>query len=189
MSTGQIKAAYCIIFPVGNPDTFPSDGFSISQGFRAYWESYGIHSGIDISNGRSGDPIHAIADGVVTYSSVNCTQGTGWGTIVRIKHQLSNGTYYYSQYAHMLCNNYVVPQGQNVQMGDLVGYVGNTGMSSGPHLHFEIKNHNTNGSGYYSTDPLNLGFYDPITFILNNRDCSNQECDCFSPPCGCIKYN
>jgi murein DD-endopeptidase MepM/ murein hydrolase activator NlpD len=86
-----------------------------------------FHSGIDIS-ASSGTPIQATADGVVSYSG--CTAHSG--NVVILKHGFSFSTVY----AHNKKN--VVKVGQKIKRGDLLGYVGSTGKSTGPHVHYEI---------------------------------------------------
>jgi len=88
-----------------------------------------IHNGIDISTGRSGDPVVAAANGQVV--SVN-NDPVGYGNYIIIRHRHG----YYTRYAHLLSSR--VRLGQRVQQGDVIGHIGNTGMSTGPHLHFEI---------------------------------------------------
>ena len=86
-----------------------------------------MHSGVDLA-ASSGTPIYATKSGTVTmadYSSVN-------GYYVTINH----GDGYSSLYAHM--TNYIVSSGQTVTKGQIIGYVGTSGWSTGPHLHFEI---------------------------------------------------
>jgi len=89
---------------------------------------YYIHMGIDISNHRYGDPIVATADGQVV--TVDYDSGYGNYIIVRHKHG------YYTRYAHMASFNAKV--GQRVQQNDVIGYIGNTGISTGPHVHYEV---------------------------------------------------
>jgi len=87
-----------------------------------------IHRGIDISTYRSGDPIIAAADGqVVTVEYVY-----DYGNYVLIRHKHG----YYTRYAHMLRPN--VQVGQRIQQGEVIGYIGSTGISTGPHLHYEV---------------------------------------------------
>ncbi|MCL1930421.1 MAG: M23 family metallopeptidase [Treponema sp.] len=87
-----------------------------------------IHKGIDISTYRSGDPVVATADGqVVTIEYVS-----DFGNYILIRHKHG----YYTRYAHLLSSR--VRVGQRVQQGDVIGYIGNTGLSTGPHLHYEI---------------------------------------------------
>ncbi len=91
------------------------------------------HRGIDLDGGR-GTPIGAIADGTVTYVGY----GGGWGYRVEIEHVI-NGQKVTSLYAHMIDNSSVLQVGQQVAVGDIVGAVGNTGLSTGAHLHLEIR--------------------------------------------------
>ena len=87
-----------------------------------------IHKGIDISTYRSGDAVVATASGqVVTIDYVD-----DFGNYVLIKHKHG----YYTRYAHLLSSR--VRVGQQVQQGEVIGYIGNTGLSTGPHLHYEI---------------------------------------------------
>ena len=87
-----------------------------------------IHKGIDISTYRSGDPVVTTADGqVVTIEYVE-----DFGNYILIRHKHG----YYTRYAHLLSSR--VRVGQRVQQGDVIGYIGNTGLSTGPHLHYEI---------------------------------------------------
>jgi murein DD-endopeptidase MepM/ murein hydrolase activator NlpD len=87
-----------------------------------------MHHGIDIA-ASSGTPIRAALAGTVTYSG---PMG-GYGNIVIIEHP--NGTE--TRYAHNSRND--VNVGQQVARGEVVGAVGSTGMSTGPHLHFEVR--------------------------------------------------
>jgi len=89
---------------------------------------YYIHRGIDIATYRSGDPIVATADGQVV--TVEYTYDYGNFVIIRHKHG------YYTRYAHMSRFNAQV--GQRIQQGEVIGYIGNTGISTGPHLHYEV---------------------------------------------------
>jgi murein DD-endopeptidase MepM/ murein hydrolase activator NlpD len=89
---------------------------------------YYIHKGIDLSTYRAGDPIVATADGQV----VTIDYDEGFGNYVIIKHKHG----YYTRYAHMLSSR--VRVGQRVQQGEAIGYIGNTGLSTGPHLHYEV---------------------------------------------------
>lgn len=106
------------------------------------------HNGIDIANGNCwGDKIVAIADGVVTTYSNNCRHnygkkpvrnccGNGYGNYITINHGTKNGKTYVAYYAHMA--SIVVSKGQNVKKGQIIGYIGSTGRSTGAHLHFGI---------------------------------------------------
>ena len=109
----------------------PAGSSYVSQayGYRNHpiYGYYAMHYGVDLAAG-SGTPIYATKSGTVTvatYSNVN-------GYYVTINH--NDG--YSSLYAHM--TNYVVSVGDYVNQGDVIGYVGTTGWSTGAHLHFEI---------------------------------------------------
>jgi len=87
-----------------------------------------IHRGIDIATYRSGDPIVSTADGAV----VTVEYAFDYGNYVIVRHKHG----YYTRYAHMLRPN--VQVGQRVQQGETIGFIGNTGISTGPHLHYEV---------------------------------------------------
>ena len=87
-----------------------------------------MHNGIDMA-AASGTPIYATRAGTVTTASY---QAGGAGNYVSINH----GDGFASIYMHM--TNYVVSKGQTVSQGPVIGYVGSTGLSTGPHLHFGI---------------------------------------------------
>ena len=93
----------------------------------------GSHKGVDIC-AAAGTPIYASAGGTVTKSGYNkAGAGTGYGNSIIINH----GNGYTTVYAH--CLSLVVHAGQTVKQGQLIGYVGSTGRSSGNHCHFEIR--------------------------------------------------
>jgi len=89
---------------------------------------YYIHRGIDIATHRYGDPIIAAADGQV----VTAEYSYDYGNYIIIRHKHG----YYTRYAHM--QNFRVQVGQRVQQNEVIGYIGNTGISTGPHLHYEV---------------------------------------------------
>ncbi|WP_207454494.1 M23 family metallopeptidase [Herbiconiux sp. SYSU D00978] len=91
------------------------------------------HKGLDFVPGE-GAPIQAIADGVVITKSET---DSGFGNYVVIQHEV-NGQDVQSLYAHMGFNTITVDVGDTVRVGQQVGNVGNTGTSTGAHLHFEI---------------------------------------------------
>ncbi|RPF71374.1 M23 family metallopeptidase [Aurantiacibacter spongiae] len=86
-----------------------------------------MHSGLDF-RASSGTPIYAATDGTVNYAGRN----GGYGNYVRIRHagNLATG------YAHM--SRIAVRNGESVRRGQVIGYVGTTGLSTGPHLHYEM---------------------------------------------------
>lgn len=131
-SVPQVKidgGSYGFAWPYGG-------SYYISSGYGWRWGK--LHGGIDITgNGAYGKPIYAIADGQVILSSYY----SSYGNCVMIDHGTYNGTSIISLYAH--ASSLVVGNGANVKKGQLIAYVGSTGNSTGPHLHFEIR---ANGS-------------------------------------------
>lgn len=115
---------------------WPVDG-SVTSHFGQRWGR--LHAGIDI-NGSTGTPIYAANSGTVIHAS---SQG-GYGNLVLIDH----GDSFHTAYAHL--SEYATSSGASVDRGELIGYVGNTGNSTGPHLHFETR---VNGS---PQNPLNF---------------------------------
>jgi len=99
------------------------------QSINPFTGQYYIHKGIDLSTYRQGDPIVATADGQVV--TVEFDAG-GFGNNVVIRHKHG----FYTRYGHML--SFRVKIGDRVQQGDIIGYIGNTGLSTGPHLHYEV---------------------------------------------------
>jgi len=89
----------------------------------------GIHTGIDYGAG-AGKPIYAIGNGVVRKATPN---GGAYGNQVVV--DLGGGLE--SMYGHL--SRFTVQPGQRVRKGQVIGYVGNTGLSTGPHLHFETR--------------------------------------------------
>jgi murein DD-endopeptidase MepM/ murein hydrolase activator NlpD len=102
-----------------------------------------FHEGMDFS-ADIGTPVYATADGTVALAQWH----SGYGNLVEVNH----GYNYVTRYAHL--SKYTVSAGQKVKRGDLVGYVGNTGKSTGPHLHYEVR---LNGA---PQNPVNYYFYD-----------------------------
>ena len=98
----------------------------------------GLHANcgcaIDIG-APSGTPIYAVADGTVT-QVVTGGYNHGWGIDVVIEHTLPNGLHARTLSAHM--SREVAKVGQTVHAGDVIGYVGTTGLTTGPHLHIEV---------------------------------------------------
>lgn len=87
-----------------------------------------LHTGIDLSTYRLGDPIVATANGKV----VTVEYDPVWGNYVIIKHKHG----FFTRYAHM--QSYRVSRGQYVQQGQVIGYIGTSGVSTGAHLHYEV---------------------------------------------------
>lgn len=92
------------------------------------------HHGQDFNPGYGAD-IQSIADGVVVEST---DEGGSLGTVIMIQHEIDGETIV-SVYAHMIEGSRLFELGDTVAVGDVIGETGNTGMSTGPHLHFEIR--------------------------------------------------
>ena len=103
----------------------PLPGGLITQGIHGW-------NAVDIGAAR-GTPIHAAADGTVIIARNNGGWNGGYGNYVVITHD--NGTQ--TLYAHM--THAIVSPGQSVSSGQTIGYVGTTGLATGPHLHFEVR--------------------------------------------------
>lgn len=113
------------------PSSWPIYGRVVSRfGYRIYpWR--GFHTGIDIS-GSYGAPIRSTADGVVGFAGWR----KGYGKTIIVKHDHGISTLY----AHN--SRYAVRAGQRVKKGQIICYVGNTGYTTGPHLHYEVRKAN-----------------------------------------------
>ena len=124
-----------------------------------------MHWGMDFS-AKTGTPIYATGDGTIARADA---RAVGFGNHVRIDH----GFGYVSIYAHM--DKIVVRKGNKVKRGDLIGYVGNTGRSVAPHLHYEIvkDGRKINPINFYS------GSLSPIEFeeLVNQASQENQSLD------------
>ncbi|UOQ56281.1 M23 family metallopeptidase [Leucobacter allii] len=118
----------------GNGWTLPTSGYWVSEGFRPPGRP--DHTGIDLAAG-CGTPIYAAGSGTV---ALTYWDGGGGGNMVSVNHP--NG--WQTRYAHMMSWAIVVP-GQAVYAGQILGYVGTTGASSGCHLHFEMRPNQDNG--------------------------------------------
>ncbi|TVR23413.1 MAG: hypothetical protein EA396_04050 [Anaerolineaceae bacterium] len=100
-----------------------------------------VHHGIDMSN-PIGTPVRAAGSGTVLFSSVDEQDlypgSAGYGIVIVIEHDFTwNGQYLWTLYAHL--DQTLVRPGERVEMGQVIALSGNTGRSSGPHLHFEVR--------------------------------------------------
>ncbi|NLP52165.1 peptidoglycan DD-metalloendopeptidase family protein [Bacillus sp. RO1] len=122
----------------------------ITSGFGERWGTN--HNGIDIGrkiNGkdRSNVPVVSIGDGKV----INSYYSSSYGNCIIIRHNF-DGVQYESLYAHL--ENRAVKTGQEVKKGAFIGYMGDTGYSTGPHLHFELHQPAWESSKKYAFNPL-----------------------------------
>jgi len=107
-----------------------------------------FHKGIDLKAKRK-TPIKAPANGVVEFAGFH--KSSGYGYLIILDHNYGFKT----QYGH-LDKKIIVKAGQFVKKGEIIGYTGNSGLSTGPHLHYEIR---------FISRPLN-----PINFLKWNKD-------------------
>ena len=114
------------ICPVKGPNLHVSMAFG--PNIHPKKGSWYIHKGLDFSTWRSGDPVMATASGQV----VTVGADPSYGNFIIIKHK--HGMY--TRYAHL--SSFRASKGQLVEQGEVIGYVGNTGVSTGPHLHYEV---------------------------------------------------
>lgn len=114
------------------------DFFRLSSNFGRRWGRR--HEGMDMA-APTGTPVYAPGDGVVTHAS---RQGA-YGNLIKIQHELGTET----RFGHL--SRIRVKVGQRVSQGDLIGDIGNTGRSTGPHLHYEVR--------------MNGRAVDPMSFI------------------------
>lgn len=133
-----------VIVPSGSGFAWPTLGFvSLSSEWFEDREVYN-HGGIDIAGaGIMGTPVVAAADGTVVATNSSCTHnwgksyscgcGGGYGNYVMISHAGGKMTVY----GHL--TSLTVSSGQSVSRGQVIGYVGSTGNSTGPHLHYECR--------------------------------------------------
>lgn len=146
----DMLAAIPAIQPVQNEDlTRMASGY----GYRMHpiLKYRKFHAGMDFTAPR-GTPIYATGKGTVIQAD---SKASGYGNHVRIDH----GFGYVTLYAHM--NKMAVEEGDKVNRGDIIGYVGNTGLSAGPHCHYEVRKND---------EPVN-----PVNFYFN--DLTAEEYD------------
>jgi murein DD-endopeptidase MepM/ murein hydrolase activator NlpD len=117
------------------PSLWPVQGI-VTSSFGARLDPFkgegAFHTGIDIAS-NEGDAVRAPADGIVLKAGL----GTGYGREVVVDH----GHGVETLYAHL--SGFAVIPGQDVHRGDILGYVGSSGHSTGPHLHYEVRIHDT----------------------------------------------
>lgn len=160
----KLLASIPSIQPIKNDDlTRMASGF----GYRTdpFDKSRKMHGGMDFTAPR-GTPIYAASDGKIFRADA---RSSGYGKHIRIDH----GFGYVTLYAHL--NNYAVKRNQMVKKGDIIGFVGSTGRSQAPHLHYEVRK---DGKKY---NPINFYYGDlsPDEFdaLLKLANQENQSLD------------
>jgi hypothetical protein len=139
----NMLASIPAIQPVANKDlTRVASGYGMRM--HPIYKTEKMHTGMDFTS-PVGTEVYATGNGVVNKVEMN---GRGYGNNVIIDH----GFGYETLYGHL--SKIKVKSGQKVSRGDLIGYVGNTGTSSGPHLHYEVRkgNNPVNPVSYYYND-------------------------------------
>ncbi len=150
-------AAMPAIMPVAKNKCRLVSGFGMR--FHPILHYRRMHTGIDLAAPK-GTPIYATGDGVIKKADWE----SGYGKIIIINH----GFGYETWYAHL--NDYDVRVGQKVKRGEVIGKVGNTGKSTGPHLHYEVrlKGKVVNPVNYYFMD-LSAEDYDKMIELAANQ--------------------
>ena len=161
---GDLLSAIPSIQPIRNKDL---KRLASGYGFRSdpFTKKPRMHWGMDFTASK-GTPIYATGDGIVKRAD---NRASGYGKHIRIDH----GFGYVSLYAHM--SKYQVKRGQKVKRGEIIGYVGNTGRSAGPHLHYEIFKDGR------KINPLNFYYgnlsYEEFDILLSQANQENQSLD------------
>lgn len=146
----KLFAAIPAIQPVANKQLLAlASGFGMR--FHPIYKVKKMHTGIDFA-AAIGTPIYATADGLVSEVEINFS---GYGKVLMLDH----GFGYKTRYAHM--HGFAVYKGQKVKRGELIGYVGNTGLSTSPHLHYEVF--------------INGAHVDPIHYFFNDLNPAEYE--------------
>ena len=139
----NMLASIPAIQPVANKDL---KRMASGYGYRIHpiYKTRKMHYGMDFS-AKTGTEIYATGDGVV--SKIKRSK-RGYGNYVKINH----GFGYETLYAHM--SKYIVKKGQKVKRGEVIGFVGNSGISTAPHLHYEVRKDNKkiNPVNFYYND-------------------------------------
>ncbi len=160
----KLLASIPAIQPISNRSL---KAFASGFGYRIHpvYKTSKMHTGMDFT-AKIGTPIYATGDG---YVSVADGSGRGYGNHVVLNH----GYGYQTLYGHM--SRIKVRRGQSVKRGEVIGYVGNTGTSTAPHLHYEVR------KGGRPINPVNFYYNDltPVEYekMLKISATSNQSFD------------
>ncbi|MFI3301661.1 MAG: M23 family metallopeptidase [Rikenellaceae bacterium] len=144
----DLEAAIPAIWPI---DRTKLRGRIGAYGMRRHpiYNRYILHKGIDLA-GKVGDPIYATGDAVVEHTERGMIR-RGYGQQVLLNHEFG----YKTRYAHL--SKRFVNKGDTVRRGDIIGEMGSTGGSTGPHLHYEVihKGHAVNPISYFDPNMTN----------------------------------
>ena len=129
LSSSQ-RATLLQLIPSGSPIEY--HGITSKFGYRIHptLKRREFHRGLDMK-AKLKTPVHATADGIVEWAGYH--KRSGFGNLIILAHVYGFKTYY----GHL--NRVVVKSGKFVKKGELIGYTGNSGLSNGPHLHYEIR--------------------------------------------------
>ena len=130
-----------------------SSGFTMSR-FQPILKLWRAHKGVDFA-APIGTPAKATADGVVAFKGVE----SGYGNVVILQHQGNLSTVY----GHLSRFPARMHKGDRIRQGDVVGFVGMTGLSTGPHLHYEFR---VNGQQH---DPMSVALPNALPVSGNNK--------------------
>lgn len=159
--------------------TYPMNPYVEGHRYFGEWtDAFGgrYHAAQDCQ-GKGGDPVYAVANGVVSYSYGEGGEWAGYGYVMSIDHQLQNGSWVYSLYGHLSTRRWKKLKGEVVDKGELIGYLGDDDEDGsaqwGPHLHFGMRMGKQSDYydflvGYYTDHPALHGWIDPGNFIENN---------------------
>lgn len=160
----KLLASIPAIQPISNKRL---KAFASGYGYRIHpiYKTSKMHTGMDFT-AAIGTPIYATGDGYVSVAEIG---GRGYGNHIVINH----GYGYQTLYAHM--SRMKARRGQSVKRGEIIGYVGNTGTSTAPHLHYEVR------KGGRPINPINFYYNDltPIEYetMLKISQTANQSFD------------
>lgn len=128
--TSEEMAALMQHIPNGSPVEYK--GITSKYGSRIHptLERQEFHRGTDLKADMN-TPVYATADSIVEWAAMH--EQSGYGNLIILDHSFGFKTYF----GHL--NKIVVKSGQFIKRGELIGYSGNTGMSNGPHLHYEVR--------------------------------------------------
>jgi murein DD-endopeptidase MepM/ murein hydrolase activator NlpD len=151
-SKEKLFAAIPAIQPVANKQLIAlASGFGLR--IHPIYKVKKMHTGIDFA-AAIGTPIYATADGTIDKVDISFS---GYGKVIEIDH----GFGYRTRYAHM--HGFAIRHGQKVKRGDLIGYVGDTGLSTAPHLHYEVFVNGVHANPvHYFFNDLNPAEYEKI---------------------------
>lgn len=141
-----------------------STRITVNFGYDKNYINDSFHNGIDIgalTPGLEGDKLYAVDDGIIEFVRLNSSTAGNYAVLECEK--------YTARYLHM--QKIIVSVGQKVKAGDVIGYMGNTGVSTGPHLHIEIKTCRFYDKNYWKKD--SSGKYimavDPAALLLKEH--------------------